>query len=59
MLLQYVTNFDSTLAALLTTVTLGKSKLTIMWADAQRDGRPANTGGALCRSSVIPCVEVW
>ena len=25
-----------------------------MWADAQRDGRPAQIGGALCESSVIP-----
>ena len=25
-----------------------------MWADAQRDGRPSNIGGALCKSSVIP-----
>ena len=26
-----------------------------MWADAQRDGRPAEyIGGALCESSVIP-----
>jgi len=25
-----------------------------MWADAQRDGRPTELGGALCESSVIP-----
>ena len=36
-----------------------------MWADAQRDGCPAqpNIDGALCESSVIPflvpCCTVW
>ena len=35
-----------------------------MWADAQRDGRPAEyIGGALCESSVIPFLvprrNVW
>jgi len=34
-----------------------------MWADAQRDGRPANIGGALCEITAIPFLvprrKVW
>ena len=41
MLLQFAINFHTNLVALLTTATLGKSKLTRMWASAQRDGCPA------------------
>jgi len=34
-----------------------------MWADAKRDGRPADIGGVVCESSVIPFLtrrrKVW
>jgi len=37
--------------------------ITRMWADAQRDGRQPNIGGALCESSIIPFLvpsyKVW
>jgi len=40
----------------------GKNR-TSMWADAQRDGRPADIGGAVCESSVFPFLvprrKVW
>jgi len=38
-------------------------KTTGVWADAQRDGRLANTSGAVCEGSVIPLLvprrKVW